>query len=280
MVTNTFPVNEARLLIENPKDILQIGFLGGEEGKEINDSIKADYKDFKALQVGSYSGDVVRGSNPFYAVAVQSEIPLGVRVATQADLEKALKTGMDLSGTYEDTGLVLRSGDNPNKYLARNLIAQVKGRLGKKAKMPVMIPLYGMELVKDQDSPHGLAFKLKEDAEIVYSPILNKQGNFNSEDVDEKTGLPKRTGEGNRTLYTTNSGLSRLYLYYYLSLYSGNDYLTDSNDDGRVVLVSTAEGGSQDFLNGKLAKLQTERDLQLAKINERYKRAEAVLRGK
>lgn len=280
MVTNTFPVNEARLLIENPKDIPQIGFLGGEEGKEINDSIKADYKDFKALQVGSYSGDVVRGSNPFYAVAVQSEIPLGVRVATQADLEKALKTGMDLSGTYEDTGLVLRSGDNPNKYLARNLIAQVKGRLGKKAKMPVMIPLYGMELVKDQDSPHGLAFKLKEDAEIVYSPILNKQGNFNSEDVDEKTGLPKRTGEGNRTLYTTNSGLSGLCLGDGLGLGSVSVDLTDSGGSGRVVLVSTAEGGSQDFLNGKLAKLQTERDLQLAKINERYKRAEAVLRGK
>mgnify|MGYP001559183338 CR=1 FL=1 len=281
MVTNTFPVKEAKPLIEIPKDVPQIGFLGGEAGKEVNDSIRKDYKDFSALQVAKYSNEIVIGSNPFYVVAVQSRLPSGVRVSSQADLERALRTGaLNLRGTYEDTGLVLRSEDNPNEYLSANLMAQVKERLGKKAKMPVMTPLYGLEIVKDESSPQGLAFKLKEDAEIVYAPILNKSGNFDLKDIDEKTGLPKKTEGGNRTLYTINSGLSRLFLDYNLDVSSDNGNLTYSSDNGRVVLVSTAEGGSQDFLNGKLTELQRTRDAELAKINERYQRAEAVLRGK
>ena len=52
MVSNTFPVNQARPLIEMPSEIPQVGFLGGEGGKEINDSIRTDYKDFPVLQVG------------------------------------------------------------------------------------------------------------------------------------------------------------------------------------------------------------------------------------
>jgi len=47
-----------------------------------------------------------------------------------------------------------------------------------------------------------------------------------------------------------------------------------------VVVVSTAEGGSRDFLNGKLVELQNVRNSQIAQINERYQRAEAVLKGK
>ena len=154
-----------------------------------------------------------------------------------ADLENAMRIGaLDLSGTYEDTGLVLRTDGNPNSYLAGNLMKQVKERLGKGAKMPVMIPFYGIELVKDQDSPHGLAFKLKDDTEINYVPILNKSNssNFNSEDIDDKTGLPTKVGKGNRTLWTRDSGLSRLYLNRNLNLNSNNDNLTNSNDNGRM----------------------------------------------
>jgi len=150
MAPNTFPVDEAKPLITIPKNIPQIGFLGGEQGKEINDFIKRDYKDFSVMQVGNYSNGKVLGSNPFYAVGVQSKLPFGVRVANQSDLENAMQIGaLNLSGTYEDSGLVLRTNGDPNSYLAGNLMKQVKERLGKKAKMPVMIPLYGMELVKD-----------------------------------------------------------------------------------------------------------------------------------
>jgi hypothetical protein len=280
MVTSNFPVSEAKPLIAIP-NIPQIGFFGGEQGKEINDSIKRDYKEFSAMQVGSYSNGKIVGSNPFYAVGVQSKLPFGVRVSTQSDLEDAMrKDVLDLSGTYEDTGLVLRTNGDPNSYLAGNLMKQVKERIGKLGKMPVMIPLYGIGIVKDQDSPHGLAFKLKDDAEINYAPILNKSNNsnFNSEDIDIKTGLPKKIGKGNRTLWTRDSGLSRLFLGRDLYLISG-DSLAYSDDDGRVVLVSTAEGGSQAFFNEKLSELQNIKDEKIAKINEDYIKAEKILRG-
>ena len=90
MVTSNFPVDKARPLIVIPKDIPQIGSLGGEQGKEIDASIKKDYRDFSVMQVGSYSNGKVTGSNPFYAVGVQSKLPFGVRVSTQSDLENAM----------------------------------------------------------------------------------------------------------------------------------------------------------------------------------------------
>ncbi|MFA5778502.1 MAG: hypothetical protein WC870_03405 [Candidatus Paceibacterota bacterium] len=282
MITNIFPVSEARPLIAIPKDIPQIGFFGGEQGKEIDASIKKDYKDFSVMQVGNYSDGKMKGSNSFYVVGVQSKLPFGVRVSTQSDLEDVMRKGvLDLSGTYEDSGLVLRTVGNPNSYLAVNLMKQVNERLGKKAKMPVMIPLYGMGLVKDQDSPHGLAFKLKDDAEIIYSPILNKSNgsSFNSEDINIKIGLPTKVGKGNRTLWTRDSGLSRLYLDWDLDLDSDGDSLADSNGNGRVVLVSTAEGGSQAFFDEKLSELQKIKDEKIAKINEDYIKAEKILRG-
>jgi hypothetical protein len=277
MVTNTFPVNEARSLITIPKDISQIGFFGGEQGREINKSIQRDYNNFSVLQIGNYSEGIIKGSNPFYAIAVQSRLPFGVRVAKQADLETSMRNStLDLSGTYEDTGLVLRTDGTPNSYLAGNLMKQVKERLGKGTKMPVMIPLYGLEFVKDQDSLHGLAFKLKDDTEINYAPILNKSNDsdFNSEDIDAKTGLPIKVGKGNRTLWTRDSGLSRLCLGWNLGLYSYNDNLADSFDDGRVVLVSTAEGSSQAFLT----ELQRARDVRIAQANEIYNQAEKAFR--
>ena len=135
MVRYDFPVSQARPLIEIPKYAPKIGFLGGEWGKGINDSIQEDYKDFPCMQVGSYSDGIVKGSNPFYVVAVQSRLPKGVRVATQGDLETAIRMNnlmgfniLNLFGTYEDSGLVLRKGYIPKEYLPSNLTSQIKRR--------------------------------------------------------------------------------------------------------------------------------------------------------
>ncbi|MEK6918115.1 MAG: hypothetical protein AABW51_04160 [Nanoarchaeota archaeon] len=279
MTKNTFPVSKAVPLIAIPANIPQIGFLGGDEGEEINDSIRKDYKKFDVLQVGKYKDGIIKGSNPFYGVAVQNRLPSNYRVASQADVESAMGVGVfDFRGTYEDTGLVLRTEGEPNSYLARHLMTQVKGRGFNK--MPVMIPLNGLELVEDKNSNHGLSFKLKENAEVIYAPILNKGGNFSNEDIDAKTGLPSKLGNGNRTLYTRDSGLSRLCLGGILNLGSYDDYLANSNDSSRVVLVSTGEAGSQNFLNERLAELQTEEDARIAEIKSLYAQAKELVKGK
>jgi len=230
-----------------PKNIKfpQIGMLQGDFGKEVLAEYKGravkDYANASALGVLEYSSGVVKGSNP-YAVVLVNQIlnENGMRTVTPADLEKALQAGFNLSGTYEDSALVLRSKDEPNSYLAKNLADQIG--LRQKVKYPIMIPLNGFELITDPHAPQGLAFKLRDDAEIIYAPILNKQGNFTSENIDLRTGLPKKVGEGNRFLYARNSGLSGLYLDRILYLGSDDWDLAYSDSGGRVCVVEDIKG--------------------------------------
>ena len=103
-----------------------------------------------------------------------------------------------------------------------------------------MINLKDVEVVNDQESPYGLVFKLKDSAQPIYAPILNKDGNFSSEDIDE-AGLPKKVGKlGDRHLYVDNNGLCRLFLNRDLNLYSYGDNLGGSYSGSRVVVVGGA----------------------------------------
>ena len=225
-------------------------FPGGEFGKDVlkeyQGRVSEDYSNAKALQVLSYKDGIVKGSNPFAVTLVNQIVQgAGLRTATPADLERILKLDvLPLRGTYEDSALVLRSGEEPNSHLAGNIYVQIKAR-NPKQEMPVMIPLAGLELVQDSSSNYGLAFNFKDNAEIFYAPILNQDGKFSSEDIDEKTGLPTEIGRGNRVLYPMRSGLSRLYLYGGLGLYSGGDDLADSSDLGRVVVVGASAEGAK-----------------------------------
>ena len=286
METKTKPDFKGKPLIEVPSFIPQIGFLEGDFGKdflkEYKGRVETDYKGNSKLNVLKYD-EVVRGSNPF-AVVLANKIlrQEGLRTTTQADLEKTLKIGWNLRGTYEDTGLVLRS-ENDSDYsrnipLAKDIGSRLRARGIKfSSKNPVMIPLTGLEL-ENADNDYGLVFKLRGDAEIYETPILKDGGNFSSKNIDEKTGLPIKLGNGDRTLYTRDSGLSRLCLYVNLNLYSYDGGLDDSSVDGRVVVVS-AEGTSPNF-NEYLSNLQRLRDEEIAKIQKRYTEAEEVLRGK
>ncbi len=239
------PIKEYKFIPRTDKKTVLIpGFLEGGFGKEVNAEVQGKYGKFNSISKINYNEKtgLVEGSNPFYVIAVNQvlrENGLKIRTATQADLEKILRTGeMQLKGFYEDTALVLRSRDNPNPYLAKHLADQVS-LINSKIKKPYMIPLNELELQEDFSLEGGLSFKLRDDSEIIYAPILNENtGNFSSEDIDEKTGLPKKLGRGNRTLYTKESGLSRLCLYRNLDLNSFWYDLADSYSYGRVVVVS------------------------------------------
>lgn len=224
-----------------PKNIVRIPtFLSGDFGKDFLEEYqaiaKADYKNADVLNVLNESNGWIKGSND-YSVVLANKIlrQLGLRTSTQADIEKILKSGdLALSGFYVDNGLAIRSEGGPNEYLAKDLIKQLR-----KQKLPVMIPLCGFDLRLDKNSPSGLAFNIREDAEIIYDEILNSEnGNFSSEDINEKTGLPSKLGKGDRTFYSRNSGVSGVYLGRgsYLNSHGGN--LDNSSDDGRVVVVA------------------------------------------
>ncbi|MBI3623994.1 hypothetical protein HY212_08005 [Candidatus Pacearchaeota archaeon] len=280
--TKKLPAFQGKPLIAISEFIPQANFLEGDFGQaaleEYSGRAKSEYVGAGVSSVLKYNHDVVKGSNPFAAVLMNQVLRQeGLRTASPADLERVLKTGtLPLQGQYEDSALVLRDEGDPNSYLASNLMTQVKAR-NSKQKMPAMIPLYSLDLVKDPDSPHGLAFKLRDDAELIYAPILSEKNNgklFSK--TDEPTGLPKELGEGNRTLYTRNSGLSRVFLDGDLGLDSGYEYLAVSGGGGRVVVVS-AEGAADAKLQEYTAKLESLRQQRIAELDERYTRALSIM---
>lgn len=205
--------------------------------EEYNSRVKNDFNDNLKLHVLKYNKekDIVTGSSPF-AVSLVNKIigEQGLRTATQAERDHMLRLKVLIfRGTYEDTALVLRGKDEPNSYLAQDLIKQL-GNI----ELPIMIPLHNVELRVDDNSPYGLAFTVKDNKEIIYAPILNENsGRFSPEDIDPETGLPKQVGEGNRYFHTKKSGLSGLYLYD-LDTYSGSKRLDFSSNLGRVVVVA------------------------------------------
>ena len=129
-------------LIEIPENVPSIGFLEGEFGEavleEYEGRVKSDYRTSDPLDILSYKNEIVKGSNSFAVVLVNQIVgEEGLRVARQSDLEKAMKLdSLDLNGVYVDTGLVLRDKEEPDSYLAKDLIRQIS-----KSKLPVMIPL-------------------------------------------------------------------------------------------------------------------------------------------
>ena len=222
-------------------------FLEGEFGREINENVQKKYGNYEAINTVEYEDNIIKGSNPFYVVAVQEFLPQGIRVATQADLEKILKTKiLKLEGQYEDSSLVWRSNQDPNKYLAKDIHEQLKLRgINLKEGKPYVIPLFTLKLREDSESEHKLAFDITDLTLQSYfeAPILNsKSGSYiNPSEMNDATGLPNKVYDkqvsGNRQLWTRSSGICRLCLDRNLDAYSYYGDLADSNAYGRVVCV-------------------------------------------
>ena len=142
---------------------------------------------------------------------------------------------LDLKGTYGDSALVLSNDGDPNQYLARDLVSQIKqGR-----KYPLMIPLADLDLVQDQNSPDKLAFKLT-DSGLIYAPQFENSNNGKKFKEGDNNGLPIFDENGTRTLYTGEGGLRRLHRNWDLDLDAGDWGLAYSGGVGRVIVC--AEG--------------------------------------
>ncbi|MEI6849671.1 MAG: hypothetical protein WCK29_01405, partial [archaeon] len=111
-------------------------------------------------------------------------------------------------------------------------------------KKPLVIPLSGLEVLKDNNSEYGLAFKLTDKAQIIVAPILSKNNGsyIDSSEMNSETGLPNciftNAKPGNRQLWTRGSGLSRLLINGDLDLDSKDTNLFNSGSYGRIVLVN------------------------------------------
>jgi len=193
--------------------------------------------------------EVVLGSNPFANVLVNEIISeKGLNTATQADLEEIIRTKSvpykDLEGLYEDSGLVLINCQEPNSYLANDLLNKIKEQnqlrnlfFSKRTRLPVMIPLKNLRLRNDDNSPYGLAFDLI--GETIYAPILKSNDLFYA-DINKKTGLPKSyTRKRHFRLSPNTNGLNRFFMSGSTSLvYDDYRLFEDSDKNGRIIVIN------------------------------------------
>jgi len=214
--------------------------------KEYNSIVKEDYKNNSNLKVLDFIGGVVKGSNT-YSVFLMNKIlsKENLRTATLTDIQKIIdKDETFLRGFYTDLGMILRTKENPNQYLANKLGKEAKERgYNFSNESPLIFKLSDLELVVDGDSPfRGLGFIIKESASpFNASELSNKNGNKKFKTVNKK-GIPIFDNEGNRLFYTRDNGLAGCCLTKYSNVDSYCLGLSDSNDYGRVVIVYDAEG--------------------------------------
>ena len=235
------PFQQSPPLMNNANYSFLEGDFGKQVLKEYNQLVSRDYQGASALNVLSLEDNVVKGSNPFAFVLLNEVLQNhGKWVARPVDLERALeKEAINLKGTYGDSGLVLRSDGNPNQYLAKKLVSQVKGKGYNVEGDTVMIPLAGLGLVYDSNSPNDLYFQLTDSSEIIYAPQLNKTNHNKKFNKADEKGLPIFGDNGLRTLYSSESnGLCRLYRNRDLDLCAWNSDLAVPNSSGRVVVCA------------------------------------------
>ena len=143
-------------------------------------------------------------------------------------------------------------------------------------KVPFVV--IGLEIKPDENSFYGLSFKTTDKTRTIEVSDLNHknhQRKFKKINPDYSIEFEDNA---NRTLYTRDNGISRLYLNWDSDLGSRVGNLAGSDGIGRVVLVS-AEGANEIFLEDYITKLSTERDNQITKVQKRYQSAMNVLKG-
>ena len=224
-------------------DLLRGDEFGTAVLSEFHDRVRLDYDNNPHLRIFKSAAGLVQGSNPFAICLLDMILRPALRVATPADLQAAFDAEAkspnppNLRGCYKDCGLVLRSIGEPNSYLAQRLNEQV----GLKTPLPVVILLSGLALVKDQQSPYSLGFKLTENSIYFSSPVmLAKSGHFDNDAVDKATGLPTSLGGAERFFYAMQDGLARLYIGRGWSVDSIWDELSNSQPDGGAVIADNA----------------------------------------
>ncbi|PJE81022.1 hypothetical protein COU58_04675 [Candidatus Pacearchaeota archaeon CG10_big_fil_rev_8_21_14_0_10_32_42] len=236
-------------LIEIPKNIPSYNFLTGDFGKEVleeyNSVVMQNYKGNSKLKALSFSDNVVKGSNT-YSIFLMNKIleKVGLRTANLSDIQKIIdKSETFLKGFYVDLGVILRTKDAPNSYLANQLGKEAEEKnYSFSNEFPLVFKPSDLELIVDEYSSSGLGFKIKELGRPFNVSEFNNQNDNKSFKNTSNSGIPIFHKEGNRTLYTRDDGLSRVYLYGDGDLNVRDGDLEGSDDNGRVVVISDAEG--------------------------------------
>jgi len=137
-------------------------------------------------------------------------------------------------GTYQDTGICARTNNN---YFSEKLIEQIKKR-GKTPtpEKPIVISLTDLKLRQDKRSEYGFILMLKEDTNLIVAPEYGTKQPITKFEIYDERGIAIPNGSGTRTIYKTNSGVSRVYSSYGQDAGAGDGRLAGSGADGRVAV--------------------------------------------
>ena len=183
--------------------------------------------------------NIERNGSNIFKISLLNKI--GIETASLEELGRIAEQNPEfLRGYFEDSPSVcLRSdGDDyiKNDRIAKYLAKQAKSR-GFNLEQPIVIS--GFVPVQDSHSAYGLRLQTGEETEMFEAPELVHKKNRRKFNISDERGMPIFDVNGNRTLYTRDSGLSRLNLSYLLGLYSNWYSLGDSGSVGRVVVLDT-----------------------------------------
>lgn len=257
MTEKRLPQFQGKPLIENPEVFPHVGFLEGAFGQafleKYNRKVRRDYAGNSHLDILNYSDGVVKGSNPFAVVLANMILKQeGLRTASQADLEKIIRTNtLDLTSTLEDTALVLKklNPSNRSTYASKKLIKQIEKRGKKVGSTPLVVPLNNLRLVNDSNAHYELSFNLMDISGLFYAPILSHKNDEWPFLKTNRHGLPEiekgnrdfYIGKATRELHTGDFELSVLSLYWGQDIYSDSDDFIDSGNSDRIVVVKEAK---------------------------------------
>lgn len=217
------------------------GLIRGDDALMIYGSLEEQAR--IGLRMVEYEGKpTMVGSTPF-AVANLDLVAqkYGARTPNLRDLSRDEVMRIAKGKHYIDSrNLVARtredSGYPKNNQFLKTIYELAEQKLGN-VRQPFMIEGFSFVPNPVDRNGYGLSLVPTSDFKVVEDERLDgKHSRENFSEVDE-LGLPKFDRNGNRTWYAKGWGLSRLYLYNNLYVYSNDDDLADSNDNGRVVFL-------------------------------------------
>ena len=275
--------NPSVKLVPKGLQIQEVSFLADKDMlKAYQDRIRTKYNSKRARESLNIfrEGGVVQGSNSFANVELAS-----LRLALPSQVLHASELNPDFfERRYEDLGLVLRTNGDPfreNDYNARNLHEQLEKRGFKPSPdEPVMISLRGLILERDENSYYGLIHRITDESQIVQAPELSRKNNGMRFSRTDERGIPIFDNKGERTFYAGQSGLGRFVLDGGLDLVSNwGRGLSDSGAGGRVAVIENFSSEKNRLMKSYLEELKEERDKQVAKLDIKYNKAVALMKG-
>ncbi|MEK6889504.1 MAG: hypothetical protein AABW80_05365 [Nanoarchaeota archaeon] len=223
------------------------------------------------VQAGKDNPAYMTGSNTFSASRLDNMVrPFNMRVVTLADLSNPQVLSMVKDNHYSDTPAFVVQSNKDNREQNRGILKQVTELAESKAgsiKYPFMVQGFDVVPSEEDRAGYGLKVVARPDFAVAQDERLSGKNNEKQfTDVDE-LGLPKFDKNGKRQFFARDNGISGLYLVSDLNLSANDDNLANSNEDGRVVLVS-GEATGADFIRQYQAQLREQVEARKSELDK------------